>query len=88
MGGSSPQSLTPSLSPAHRLPSALAEGQALPQPPPSGFPEDDVHEVFVKRKKHQSFHPPRGPRAWTTGARLGSTSRLLLILEESSSSFP
>lgn len=88
MGGSSPQSLTPSLSPAHRLPSALAEGQALPQPPPSGFPEDDVHEVFVKRKKHQSFHPPWGPRAWTTGARLGSTSRLLLILEESSSSFP
>lgn len=68
LGGSSPLSLTPSLSPAHPLPSTLAEGQALPQPPPCGFPEDDVHEVFVKRKKHPSFHPPWEPRAWTAGA--------------------
>lgn len=83
--GSSPQSLAPSLSPAHPLPSALAEGQALPQLPPSGSPEDEVHEVFVKRKKHLSFHPPWGPRAWTG---LVSASRLLLILEEFSSSFP
>lgn len=68
LGGSSPLSLTPSLSPAHPLPSTLAEGQAQPQPPPCGFPEDDVHEVFVKRKKHPSFHPPWEPRAWTAGA--------------------
>lgn len=37
--GSSPQSLTPFLSPAHPLPSALAEGQAWPQPPPPAFPK-------------------------------------------------
>lgn len=53
-------------------PASICPGQGAGPAPaaPSGFPKDDVHEVFVKRKKHPSFCPPRGTRATGAGAWL------------------